>query len=188
MYSAPDKASTPSHPKNTSPGAPPPPSPPTHPHPPLSERNLARFVCKHACLGWGCGRAAVGRACGQRVRKPSSPGGAGVVGKRVCLKQKMKNAEEAPSAQSHTRKADSHARGQERSGLKGLGCAPGSAPEHFSDVYRPRSCSPPPGQGRRLLGRRLSRPFSALLSRPPSLAPALFEVAQYILDRWPSQE
>ena len=27
-----------------------------------------------------------------------------------------------------------------------------------------------------------------LLSRPPSLAPALFEVAQYILDRWPSEE
>ena len=49
----------------------------------------------------------------------------------------------------------SHARGQERSGLQGLGCARGSAPEHFSEVYRPRSCSPPPGQGRRLLGRRL---------------------------------
>ena len=123
---------------------------------------------------WGCGLRhrnfglprPEGRSSPQLLRRGPQPH-LPLEGKKVCLTQKTQTIplfEQAPPGHLHTCKADSYARGQERSGLKGLGCARGSAPEHFSDVYRPRNCSPPPGQGRRLLGRRLSRPSRSALT------------------------
>ena len=73
-------------------------------------------------------------------------------------------------------------------GLGGL-AAHLEVPPSTSATYIARAAVPHPlARGGVSWGVAYPALFSALLSRPPSLAPALFEVAQYILDRWPSQE